>query len=145
MPLIAEVQDFISDEWRSSYRYDDLVRAPIPVLVSITVGIRVPQGTPYSVTEIRTAIAKRVNHLGFTNQLSSSVIADVIHQNIDVEGMVIMPIDLLGELIDPATGQGQIFRSGNVLHIPEDYTRSISKRTVMFFVNPENVDIYVEN
>jgi len=146
LPDIADIQDnLISDFWTSSHRYDDLVRAPIPCLVSLSITIKAPQGTEVNQGSIRSAVADRINGMDFSDKLSSSVIADVVHGLIDTDGYITMPIDMLGELIDPADGSSVIFRSGTQLDITTDYTKSISNKTTMFFIDPLDIDITVEN
>lgn len=146
MPDIAAIQDsVVSDFWMCSHRYDDLVRAPIPVLTSIGLGVRTPMGTEVNIQAVQLAIADRVNNLGFTDRLSASVILDAVQGIIDPDAQVTMPIDMLGELIDPSTGSSIIYRSANTLRIPVDYEKSISEDTLMFFVDPNDVDVWVEN
>lgn len=145
LPSIASIQDnLVSDRWYSSLRYDDLVRAPIPCLLSVTVKVRIPIGTAIDEDATKQAIAARINDLGFTDQISTSVITDVIHGMIDAHGMVVMPVDFYGELISPTDGQPVVYRSASTLKIPTDYLLSISNKTVMFFCNPADIDIYTE-
>lgn len=145
LPDIASIQDdLVSDYWVSSHRYDDLVRAPIPCLTSLSIALRVPQGTEVNQTSIKAAVAARINELNFTNKLSSSIIADVVHNFIDTNGSVTMPVDMFGEVIDPEDGSSVVYRSGTTLTIPEDYSKSMTERTIMFFVDPGDIDIYVE-
>jgi hypothetical protein len=112
MPYIAEIQDtLVSDTWKSAFRYDDVVRAPIPVLVSVTVGVRLAVGEEVVIADIQSAIATRINQTGFSNQLSSSVIADAAHNLIPSTASLKMPLDMVGELIHPKDGESVIFRS----------------------------------
>lgn len=144
MPHIQAIQEFVSDPWRGSFRYDDLVRAPIPVFVSLNIHLRVPPGSAYSVSALRDSVVRRVNDLGFTRSLSSSVIVDALHDNLSQEASVVMPVDMYGELINPDTREREVLRSATNLTVPERPELGITNDTVMFFVLPDNVDIVVE-
>lgn len=144
MPHIQAIQEFIADPWRGSFRYDDVVRAPIPVFVSLNIHLRVPPGATYSTSAIRDSVVRRVNDLGFTRSLSSSVIVDAVHDNLSQGASVIMPVDMYGELVNPDTREREVFRSATNLTVPERPELGITNDTVMFFVLPDNVDIVVE-
>jgi hypothetical protein len=124
-------------------RYDDLVRAPIPVLVSVNCSVRIPKGAAFSVQAAQQVVADRINNLGFSSGLSSSYVIDALHGVIN-SGYVITPVDMIGELISPADGSSVLLRSSSLLQVTTDYEQSISARTVMFFCDPANVNVYVE-
>lgn len=145
MPDVATIQDtLVSDYWASSFRYDDIVRAPIPCLVAVSVTIRVPAGTLYDKPTIRNEVAARINNAGFSDSLSTALIADAVHSKLSSTASVVMPIDLFGELIDPGDGTPRVFRTGNMLQLPTEYEKSMSKRTMMFFCDPTDVNVTVE-
>jgi len=145
MPAIAQLQDeVLSDPELRAHRYDDVVRAPIPVLVSVRMGIRLRNGDAPNLTAIRQTVADRINQLGFRSVLSSSYVIDAVHGLLGSRSSVILPIDMLGELIDPEDGSSITYRSSSEISIPTDYTKSISSKTVMFFCDPDDVYIYTE-
>lgn len=145
MADIAAMQDDVMSKYDlTNHRYDDLVRAAIPVLMSVTVGIRLRAGETINEQGVKQAIADRINMLSFRNRLSSSYIVDAVHDMMGNKSSLVMPVDMIGELISPADGSSQIYRSATELYIPEDDQLSISKRTVMFFIAPSDVDIFTE-
>jgi len=145
IPDIAAIQDrIISSGWLSSHRYDDIVKAPIPCLVSITLAVRIPKGSSFNVGSAKSAISAGINALGFTDTLSSSSIIDAIQSALPARGYVAMPIDMLGEVIDPENGASVFYRSSNSLKVPTEYSKSISSTTAMFFNDPNDIDIYTE-
>lgn len=145
MPDIATIQDNIfSNPLIRAHRYDDIVRAPIPVLVSVSLSLRLRNGDSPNLPAMKQAIADRINQLSFSNSLSASFVVDVAHGLLNPASSVILPVDMLGELIDPSDGGSQMYRSATTLSIPDDYTKEISGKTVMFFCDPVNISIYVE-
>lgn len=144
MPGIAQIQDqVLSDPMLTAYRYDDIIRAPIPVLVSASIGLNLREGDAPNITAMKQSIADRINQLGFRSSLSSSYIIDAVHNLLGPKSSVILPLDMTGELIDPSTGASKVYRSATVINIPTDYTKEISSNTVMFFCDPGNIDIYI--
>jgi hypothetical protein len=140
MPDIAVIQDnVLANPALRAFRYDDLVRAPIPVLVSISMSLILRNGDTPNLTGIAQAISDRINQLGFRNSLSASYAIETAQDLLDPESSVIVPIDMLGELIDPVDGGSILYRSASVLTVPEDYTREVSSKTLMFFCDPINV------
>jgi hypothetical protein len=145
MPGIAQIQDEVfSDPSIRAMRYDDLVRAPIPVLVSLSFGIRLRNGDSPNIPGMTQAIADRINQLGFRSSLSPSYVIDTVHGLLNSTSSVIMPVDMLGELIDPTDGASKVYRSAQELIIPDDSTKQISANTLMFFCDPANINIYTE-
>lgn len=145
MPDIATIQDTIfSSATIRAHRYDDIVRAPIPCLVSISMGVRLRQGDTINTTGVQQAIADRINQLGFRSSLSASYAVEVAQQLIAPQAAVVMPIDMLGEFIDPATGASVTYRSATALTIPTDTPNSVSAKTTMFFCDPSDINIYIE-
>ena len=146
MPYIADLQDdVLSNPELRAHRYDDIIRAPIPVLMSINFGLRLRNGDSPNLTAMRQAISDRINQIGFRSIMSSSYIIDAAHGLLDPTSSVVLPMDMVGELIDPSDGSSVIYRSSTEISIPTDYTKSISPRTVTFFCDSDNVNIYIES
>ena len=146
MPYIAQLQDeVLSDPELRAHRYDDIIRAPIPVLMSINLGLRLRDGDAPNLTAMRQAIADRINQIGFRSIMSSSYVIDAAHGLLGSTSSVVLPLDMVGELIDPSDGSSVIYRSSTEIRIPTDYTKSISPRTVTFFCDAASVNIYIES
>jgi hypothetical protein len=145
MSDIAGIQDDIfSNYWVTNHRYDDLVRAPIPCIVSVSLGIRVRAGETFNEAGLKAAVSDRVNGLGFRHKLSSSYIIEAAHDMLGEKSAVVTPIDMIGELINPVDASSTIYRSATELLVQEDDSVSLSKRTMMFFLDPSDIDVYTE-
>jgi len=144
LPLIKEIQDYITNRSVAAHRYDDIVRAPIPCLVSANVPIRVPVGSAINKDALAAAAANSINDEGFSNELPSSVICAAIQDLLPARGRVYAPMDMLGEVIMPTQDDPSFIRSSTVLRVPVDHALSVSGSTVMFFANAEDIEIEVE-
>lgn len=146
MPGIADLQDdlFNSADYANP-RYDDLVKAPVPCLVSVSCTVRLRQGGTFNTQAAKQAIADRINNLGFRRTLSAAFIVDALQGMLPTGSYVLYPVDMLGELIEPADGSSTVYRSSTELTITENATGGVTGNTVMFFCSASNVDIFVQN
>ena len=145
MPTIAAIQDNIfNDDDVSNPRYDDLVKAPVPCLVSISCTVKLRSGESFDSQAAKQAIADRINGLGFRSTLSSAYVVDVLQGLLDVNSYVVLPLDMLGELINPATGDSELHRASAELIIDEDAENGITSNTMMFFCSASDIDIYTQ-
>lgn len=144
MPLIKEIQDYITNRGVSAHRYDDVVRAPVPCLVSATVPIRVPAGSSINTDALASAAANSINDEGFANELPASVICSAVQDQLPSRARVYPPIDMLGEYISPTQQDPRFIRSATVLTVPTDHTISVSSSTVMFFASADDIHIEIE-
>lgn len=142
VPLIAEVQDYVSSRNISHYGADALVRAPIPCFVQLSFTINKPTtvDTP-DLDAIKNALTQAVNQVDFTGQLHASSLFDVIHGFLS-GGASVGSIDLFGRLRYPS-GTIRYLRSPDVLIAPEDPANTVTRRTVQFFLAPEDIAITV--
>jgi hypothetical protein len=144
MPLISEIQDYITGHSVTAHRYDDIVRAPIPCLVSATVPIRVPAGSAINTDALASAAANSINDEGFSNELPASVICSAVQDQLPNRARVFPPLDMLGEVIMPTQDDPHFIRSASVLRVPTDHSISVSNDTVMFFATADDIHIEVE-
>lgn len=143
MPDIDSIQDFVSGRTVSAHRYDDIVRAPIPCLVSATVPVHVPVGSSVDEDAIAAAVANSINDEGFSNELPASVICAAAQAVLPTKGRVYPPLDMLGEVIMPTQDDPTYIRSSSVLRVPKDNTLSMSEATVMFFANADDIAVEI--
>ena len=143
MPDIALVQDFVSDPETRTPSADYVVKAAVPVFMSIEVVVS------YNITGdrpdeqiIKNKVAEVVNSVPQGQKfLSGAEIACAIQEEYP-ESVVKLPIVLDGFIFDNA---GDIIyeRSLNTLVVPSLPERGVTYRTAVFMVNPSNVDVRI--
>ena len=140
MPLVAEVQDFLSDRRVRSPGADILVKAAIPCDVSLGFSTQSKDTTEViDFTAIKTALANYVNTRGFSTSIYAGslagIVADLLPANVEISA-----IDMVGRIRKP-DGVVQYITDNNVLTIPETLTAYASGRTVAFFLDENNIEI----
>ena len=141
---IFEMQLYVTDPVRSAFRYDDVVRPPIPCLVSCNMLVKASTGVHINTAAIGSAVANAINDTVFTNELSSAIIYQAAQDQLPRNARVMAPIDMLGEVIMPTDEISRVIRSSTVLRVPVDHSISMSERTVMFFANPDDIVTEIE-
>lgn len=142
VPLIGEIQDFISSRSVRSYGADVLVRAPVPCFVQLTLTINKRSGdADPDVNAVKAALAVAVNRVSFIGSLAASTLHDVIHGFLRND-MNVSAIDLFGR-IRYANGSLRYLRSTEALTVPDEPGQMVSARTVQFFTAPEDIAIAV--
>lgn len=142
LPLVAEVQDFLSSRDVRSRTTDVLVRAAIPCFTKIAFQVRKDASDPDpDVAAIKEAVSKRIGEIGFTGQLHASHIAAAAQQLLTGK-QAIGQIDMFGRLRRP-DGNTIYLRDPNILHVPNDPQNLITGRTVTFLTRPEDVAVGV--
>ena len=142
VPQIADLQDFLSGRGVRPAAGDVLVRAPVPcdVRLSVTVFKRTGQPDPDTAT-IATALAAEVNRGGCVGRLAVSSLASVVHRFL-ADGQSTGAFDLHGVVRRP-DGTKRLLRSAAAITAPDEATRGVSGRTVVFYLDPEDVTIGV--
>jgi len=142
MPLIAELQDFLSSRDFRSRCTDVLVKAPVPCFTKIAFDIRKPASDPTpDVAAIQQAVSDAIAAVGFSGQLHASLISKVAHQYLSGQ-QALGSIDMFGRIRRP-DGTLTYTRDNTTLFIPTDYSRGISGRTTAFLTSPQDVAISV--
>ncbi len=141
-PLIAELQDFVSDFDVRSYGADVLVKAPVPCFMTVAFAVdKTRKQTDPDVTAIQAAVAAEVNNTDFNGRLYASQLLDVI-QGFLPDGMSAGAVDMFGRLRWPS-GATHYVRSSEVLVIESENGEMVSPRTVQFFLDAADVTIDV--
>jgi hypothetical protein len=142
VPLIAELQEFLGGRGVRPASGDVLVRAPVPcdVRLNVTVYKRTGQADP-DTASITSALAAEVNRQGFVGRLAASSLAAVVHRFL-TDGQSTGAFDLHGIIRRP-DGTKRMIRNPAALEIPDEGTRGVSGRTVVFYLDPEDVTIGV--
>jgi len=142
MPLIAELQDFLSSRDIRARGSDVLVKAPVPCFTKIAFDIRkeAADATP-DVAAIQQAVSEAINKIGFSGQLNASVISTAAHKYLTGR-QALSSIDMFGRIRRP-DGTVTYLRDNATLVIPTDYARGVSGRTTAFLTRPEDVAVSV--
>jgi hypothetical protein len=78
IPLLTEIQDWVSSDANRPIGCNILVKAPVPCRVNVNLTLVRPVGTGIDIDAIKQRIAARINSSGFTGYLSASLLtADV--------------------------------------------------------------------
>lgn len=142
LPLIADLQDYVSGRDVNSYGTDCLVRAPIPCIVTLSLTIHKRSGDPDpDVTSIAAAIATAVNLTPFEGRLFASALQDVIVSFLAADQKV-SSIDMLGRLLYPDRSTHYL-HDEEVLIVPDEPAAFVTARTVQFFLDPSDVAITI--
>jgi len=142
MPLIAEMQDFLSSRANRSRSADILVKAAVPCFTKISFEIRTQASDPTPpVAEIQAAVSAAVSKIGFSGQLHASVITNVVHDYLTGQ-QAVSSIDMFGKIRRP-NGDLSFVRDSAILRIPTDPERLVTGRTTVFLTSPQDVSISV--
>jgi hypothetical protein len=142
MPLIAELQDFLSSRDVRARGSDVLVKAPVPCFTKIAFDIRkeTTDATP-DIPSIQRAVSDAVSKIGFSGQLHASVVSTAAHKYL-TSRQALGSIDMFGRIRRP-DGTMAYVRDNTLLVLPADYARGVSGRTTAFLTRPEDVAVSV--
>lgn len=142
VPLIADIQETVSSRDVRHYGADCLVKAPVPCFVQLSFTVYKEQGQDDPDADaIAEALCTLVNTTGFTGALYASAVHDVVHGLLE-SGMTVGAIDMFGRLRYPG-GSAVYVRDPDVLRVPDEPELGVSRRTVQFFMEPEDVAVAV--
>jgi uncharacterized phage protein gp47/JayE len=117
---------------------DILIKAPVPCFVSVAFKV---QGRPRAdlpdEAALKAAVADYVNTTGFPGRLFAAKILEVIG-NFLGSSVYVQYVDMRGEILSP-DGRVVHLHSTQVLEIPDDYENMMTGRTVVFYLDPEDV------
>jgi len=140
LPLIAEIQDFLSDRDNRSRAADVVVKAAVPCFTKISFDIRKDANAAEADTApIKTAIVAAVREVGFSGQLHASRISAAVQPFLSGRASV-GAIDMFGRIRRPDGSVGYI-RDSAVLQIPNDPGHMVTGRTTAFLVNEADISI----
>lgn len=143
MPMIADIQDDLGSRGTRNTAGDLLIKAPVPCFLQLSFTINKRSGSAEPDTAaIADALASVVNNYGFTGRLPASVLTDTIHNFLTSPDSV-GAVDMFGKIRYP-DGTVKALRSSTILTMPDEPSRMVSPRTVVFFLDPSDVDISIE-
>jgi hypothetical protein len=142
MPLIAELQDYLTGRETRPRATDILVKAPVPCFTKISFEIRKPaaEAAP-NLEAIKKSISTAIGAIGFSGQLHASVITNVVHRYLSGR-QAVGSVDMFGRIRRPDGTTARI-RDNTILQIPDDVARLVTGRTTAFLTRPEDISISV--
>jgi hypothetical protein len=146
MPLVAELQAYLSDRSVTDPAGDILVKAAIPCFLTLSFVLqRRRTDAAVDMDRLASDLASYVNDTKFPGKLYASdllrIISAALPANVSA-GVV----EMFGRILKP-DGSNLYIRSTEVLTIPTDYSNFLSGRTVAFFLDPQDVassDVHVD-
>lgn len=144
MGLIREAQDFIGGRDVRPAAGDVLVRAAIPCYLRLSFVIykKITDAEP-DLTGIKSALADKVNKIGFNGRLAASTLQSVIHGFL-TSTQTVSGIEMFGNIRLP-DGTNKYIRNFNLLEIPTETDKMLSGRTTVFILDSADVGVSVEN
>lgn len=143
MPLIAELQDYMSSRDVRARGTDVLVKAAVPCFTKISFEIMKPaSAADPDISAIQLAISSAISQVGFSGQLHSSVISNVVHKYLSGK-QALGSIDMFGRIRRP-DGSFDYVRDNTILYMPTDYQRLVTGRTTAFLTSPEDVSVSIK-
>lgn len=142
LPLVATVQDYLSDRDTRSRAADVLVKAAVPCFTTISLEIRKEANTASPDTDaIKQSIVAAVLAQGFSGQLHASTIASAVHKHLTGR-QAVGAVDLFGRIRRP-DGTTHYVRSNTLLQIPHDPDRLVTGRTTAFLVGVDDIAVSI--
>lgn len=143
MPLIGQIQDFLSSRDIRSRAADVLVRAAVPCFTKISFTIRKDAASPTpDLSAIKTALVDAISNVGFSGQLHASMISGVVHKFL-VGKQAVGAIDMFGRILRP-DGESVFVRDSTILQIPHDPLRLVTGKTTVFLTSEDDIAISVD-
>jgi hypothetical protein len=143
LPLIGELQDFVSGADSRCRMADVLVKAAVPCFTSISFKVRrAANEVNPDFAAIKREIATAVSKIGFSGQLSSSVISSAAHKYLSGQ-QSLSELDIFGRILRP-DGQIVYLRNNERIVVPNDPENLVSPKTVVFFVSEDDIEIAPE-
>jgi hypothetical protein len=142
MPLIGELNDFLTSRDNRPRGTDVLVKAAVPCFTKISFQIRTETNETISadtITAIKQAVVDAVAGVGFSGQLHASLIDKAAHSYLSGR-QAVSKIDMFGRIRRP-DGTVAYVRDPAILRIPNDPARMVTGRTTAFLVGPDDVSV----
>jgi len=144
LPLVAELNDFLTTRDRRPRGTDILVKAAVPCFTKIAFQIRTETNdtiTDATIAEIKQAVVDAAAKVGFSGQLHASIVDSAAHKYLSGR-QVVSKIDMFGRIRRP-DGSAAYLRDPAVLTIPNDPARLVTGRTTVFLVGVDDVSVSV--
>lgn len=142
LPYIKDIQDFVSARGRRAPSTDYLVRAPIPMLIGVSIIIgRTVNDEDVNTDAVKNAIAADINDIGFIlGRVPASYVIDAAYTALTGDMVVKSPVQLIGALRKP-DGDYVVLRSQTELVVPEYPGTTVSSRTVGVYLSTDDIAV----
>lgn len=140
MPYIEEIQSYLASREFRFVGGDTLVKAPIPIFVSINVqvyrrpGVSLPSAEP-----IRAAVANEFNLAGFSSVVHGSRVSTIVNNLLPVDA-VVGNVFMIAETLRPDGTIDRRRTTDKVMALNEP-SLSITGRTSAFICDPNNISV----
>lgn len=142
MPDLDTIQEWLGDDDQRSLSSDILVKAPVPVYVSMSLNLIIPKKTSTpNVNTVKTAITNAVNSQGFSDILTTSVISNAV-KSVSTTAIV-DSLSMTGSLKKPSLTTTTL--TGSTLTITADTANMVSSKTATFFTSNDQITITIVN
>jgi hypothetical protein len=142
LPLIGEINDFLTARDSRPRGTDILVKAAVPCFTKIAFQIRTETNdviADSTLTAIKQAVVDAVAGVGFSGQLHASLIDKAVHGYLSGR-QAVGKIDMFGRIRRP-DGAVTYIRDPAILRIPDDAARMVTGRTTVFLVGVDDVSV----
>lgn len=141
-PGLLELSDFLTGRDVRPPAADVLVKAAVPVFLSVSFAIRRKASSPtIDTTAIKAAVASTVNATGFCETISASQLIAAAQALLET-GQALSRVELFGRLRRP-DGTVAYLRSFDEIAAPDEPAAMVSPRTVVFYLDPSDVGVEV--
>ena len=143
MPLIGQMQDFLSGNDVRCRTADVVVRAAVPCFTSISFKVRraANEADP-DFAAMKKDIVAAIAKLGFSGELSASTITTAAAAHLTGQ-QAINAIDIFGKLLRP-NGDVVYLRDPERITVPTDPANMVSAKTVVFVTSVDDISITPE-
>jgi hypothetical protein len=143
MPLIGQMQDFLSGNDVRCRTADVVVRAAVPCFTSISFKVRrAANETDPDFAAMKKDIVAAIAKLGFSGELSASTITTAAAAYLTGQ-QSINAIDIFGKLLRPS-GDVVYLRDPERITVPNDPANMVSAKTVVFLTSVDDIAITPE-
>lgn len=144
IPLIDDMQDYVAGRAVHNPLGDALIRAPIPMLVSVSLQIDYVTGDEAVDTDaVKNEIATAINAIDFSlGRIPGSLVIDAAYNALTDRASVHEPISMMGVLRLPS-GTTRVYRSTTQLEVPEVNEEGVSSRNVSFYTDASAIEVNV--
>lgn len=145
IPYVDDIQDLAAGRAIHNPQGDFLVRAPIPMLISISLQVDYVTGDEaVDVDAVKNAVATAVNAIDFSlGKVPSSLVIDAAHDVLTDRSTVHEPIDMMGVLRLPS-GESRVYRSTTQIVVPEVAEEGVSSRNTSFYTDASAIEVSVQ-
>lgn len=144
IPFIDDIQDLVAGRAIHNPQGDTLVRAPIPMLISVSMQVDYVTGDEeVDVDAVKNAVAEAINAIDFSlGKVPGSLIIDAAHDVLTGRSSVREPLDLMGVLRLPS-GESRVYRSTTQIVVPEIDEEGVSSRNTSFYTDASAIEVAV--